>query len=295
MNILFATDGSGPARAGEKTIAALFDRDASKLKVLTVAYTAPYEVMLPDAGYTYTRLDLPVSDPEHTARQAAERLGAAGFDATSIFTRGDPSSEILDELEKGDYDLVVMGGSHTTWLGNTLLGSVSMHVVHHAPTSVLVAHRAPAGAGKVLVGADGSEGAGWAMDAAARVLDTKRCEIEVATVVSRPVAYATYPPIPFTGHVPDYQTLERQHVEQGRRTARVACGRFAANGFGVEEVVLVGSAGPQLLKEAENVGADLVVVGSRGLGAVRRTLLGSVGDQVLRHAPATLIGRKPRS
>lgn len=56
----------------------------------------------------------------------------------------------------------------------------------------------------------------------------------------------------------------------------------------------MGSPGPQLLKEAENVGADLVVVGSRGSGAVRRTLLGSVGDQVLRHAPATLIGRGPR-
>jgi nucleotide-binding universal stress UspA family protein len=35
---------------------------------------------------------------------------------------------------------------------------------------------------------------------------------------------------------------------------------------------------------AEEIGAGLIVVGSRGLGGIRRTMLGSVSDSVVRHA-----------
>jgi nucleotide-binding universal stress UspA family protein len=45
-----------------------------------------------------------------------------------------------------------------------------------------------------------------------------------------------------------------------------------------------------LLSEARAVGADLVVVGARGLGGLRRAI-GSVSDKLARHAPATLVGR----
>lgn len=295
MRILFATDGSAPAREGEKTISCLFDRAASDVTVLTVAPEPAYEMVLPDEAYAYGRLDVPVFDPERVAKEGAARLETEGFTVSSRFSRGSPATEILRELEEGDYDLVVTGASHTTWIGYALLGSVSMKVVHHSPVSVIVAHRAPSGAGRILVGTDGSEDSGYAMEVAANVLDRARCKIEVASVVGHPFAGAAYPPVAFTAHSPGYEMLERRRVEHARQVARRACGVFAANGFEVdEEVVLVGRTASQLLKEVENVGADLVVVGSRGLGAFKRAALGSVSDQVLRHAPATLVGRPPR-
>jgi nucleotide-binding universal stress UspA family protein len=39
----------------------------------------------------------------------------------------------------------------------------------------------------------------------------------------------------------------------------------------------------------EQVGADLVVMGSRGLGGIRRALVGSVSDSVVRHAHCPVI------
>lgn len=119
--------------------------------------------------------------------------------------------------------------------------------------------------------------------------------IEVATVVSHPWMFAaTYPAGTFLGHVLDPQGLERERVEQGRVVAQRASAEARGAGFTVmEEAVLVGRPGHQLLEEAEDIGADLVVIGSRGMGAMSRTLLGSVSDQVARHAPATFVGRRP--
>jgi nucleotide-binding universal stress UspA family protein len=47
--------------------------------------------------------------------------------------------------------------------------------------------------------------------------------------------------------------------------------------------------GDAIVREAEKEGANLIVVGTRGLGAVRRTLLGSVSDYVVRHSTVPVI------
>jgi nucleotide-binding universal stress UspA family protein len=45
-----------------------------------------------------------------------------------------------------------------------------------------------------------------------------------------------------------------------------------------------GRAAETITDVAQNIGADLIVMGSRGLGGVRRALMGSVCDSVVRHA-----------
>ena len=51
-----------------------------------------------------------------------------------------------------------------------------------------------------------------------------------------------------------------------------------------EPHLLIGRPDAAIVWLAEEIGADLVSVGSRGLGAMRRTLIGSVSDSVVRHA-----------
>lgn len=300
MRVLYATDGSSPAREGAGLIVSLFDRTKADIGVFAVTPEPGYDLLAPygisPLGIPQpTPSDLPILDADRVAAAAADHLAENGFSVSSSTARGDPALEIVKTIESGDaYELVVLGASHTTWMGNLLLGRVSMHVLHHAPCSVVVTHRAPTGTGRVLVGTDGSDAARASLRTAAEVLDHDRCAIEAATVVSHPLMFAaTYPAGAFLGHVTDPQGLERERIERGRLVAQRASAEARAAGFKVmEEAVLVGQPGHQLLEEADSIGADLVVVGSRGMGAIGRTLLGSVSDQVVRHAPATFVGRR---
>jgi nucleotide-binding universal stress UspA family protein len=289
MRILFATDGFRPARAGEEMIVGLFDRAKVQIEVFSVE-PDPVVIRPTMDGYLdLTRSDMPVLGAEAVAREAADRLAKEGFTTTFDAANGDPVDEILSAAEKGAFDLIVLGASHDSWLGNTLLGSVSTHVLHGARRPVLVAHRPPSGRARILFGVDGSAGAASAIEFATNILDAARCTTEVAMVVHHPIA-AAYPvgfptPVSYSGN------SERERIEAARRLIQRAGRPLKDAGFAVDEAVLVGGITSQLLKEAENIGADLVVVGSRGLGTMRRTLMGSTSEQMARHAPAGLVSR----
>ncbi|VDL60759.1 unnamed protein product [Hymenolepis diminuta] len=46
--------------------------------------------------------------------------------------------------------------------------------------------------------------------------------------------------------------------------------------------------GDAIIKQAEKIGAHMIIMGTRGLGAIRRTLLGSVSDYVIHESPITV-------
>ena len=57
----------------------------------------------------------------------------------------------------------------------------------------------------------------------------------------------------------------------------------------VETYVERGAPGAVLCERAQALGADVVVVGSRGRGAIRRVLLGSVSSHVVHNAPCPVL------
>jgi len=64
----------------------------------------------------------------------------------------------------------------------------------------------------------------------------------------------------------------------------------------ISSEIIQGSPRQVIVDEAENWGADLIVMGSRGLGAWNRLLLGSVSNAVVHHAKCSVeIVRKPQA
>lgn len=66
----------------------------------------------------------------------------------------------------------------------------------------------------------------------------------------------------------------------------------AARGLGLdnaEHVLLTGSAGQEICALAESLPASVIVLGTRGHGGLRRAVLGSVSDHVVRNAPCPVV------
>ena len=141
---------------------------------------------------------------------------------------------------------------------------------------------------------DGSAQSLAALDTATHLLDGARCNVTVATVLVRPwLPPWVYPPGLVLAAYDAEREAEKRRTADARALVERACATLKERGFSARGTVLEGAAGTQLLKEADNISADLVVVGARGLGPIRRAFLGSVSDQIVRHAGATLVGRGP--
>ena len=281
MKVLFATDGETPAMDA----LSLLERVAAPGSVrITVATVGPDQ----ESG---NEKDQALDD---VLGEATSRLKAAGFAADQRVLVGHPASTIVNEIANGQYELTVLGAGNRSRLGRILLGSVSTKVLHASPSSVLIVHQVsdlqpPT---RVLLGTDGSRYADVAVDQMIRFLDSSSCEIDVVSVaehlmpvISFPIpreAYATQAPTP---------ELEKEWLEGAKAYATDAATKLESAGFKSNAQAQLGSPSLRLLDEMDEVSADLVVVGSRGLGALERAALGSVSDQIVRNAPATLVAR----
>lgn len=186
---------------------------------------------------------------------------AAGWDAQALVERtyGGEGLQFTQLAKKLNPDLVVVG-SRGLGGAKAVLGSVSDMVVHYSarptlvvPYPLLLAERAAAIDGPVILGWDGSAGAQTALTTAARLFPTRTLELVSVDHGDRDTP-------PARNH--DVISLSAET-------------RFAAAARTVAEA---------LTAHARRRQAALVVVGSRGRSAVREVLLGSVAMATLHHA-----------
>lgn len=78
-------------------------------------------------------------------------------------------------------------------------------------------------------------------------------------------------------------------IEEARKNLQAAAARLERPGLSVTQVVLVGHPSEEILGEAAKFEAELIVVGSRGHGALANALLGSVAAALVDHAPCPVL------
>jgi nucleotide-binding universal stress UspA family protein len=128
----------------------------------------------------------------------------------------------------------------------------------------------------VVVGVDGSPEADAALGFAVEEARLRSARLRI--VCAWEPAAAAYAGEAFAA-TPDVFFESEQHAEE---VLRAALGRLAAEGVEAEAVVEEGR--PATVLVEQSAGADLLVVGSRGLSAAKRLLLGSVGHDLAHHA-----------
>lgn len=292
MKVLYAVDGFDASLAAGRLITEMLRVDGT---TITVASVTPRGSLDPDhLILQLDPLDARRSDTAKIVRFAEDALKDAEFATKPMILEGHPATELMRALDSHEYDVVVVGSGNHSWAGAHLLGSVSTRILHEAPCSVLVAHefRETDDVRAVLVSVDGSKAASRTVHFLAGLLDPRRVQAEVLSVTPTPlplVAPALTPvPIPMSASVAE---LDEQAVANARLHVEDAMAILRTAGFQVDGHVQRGHATTTILDEARKDDFDLIAVGSRGLGPVRRILLGSVSEQVVRHAAATFVGR----
>src|SRR5918995_4551642 len=139
---------------------------------------------------------------------------------------------------------------------------------------------------KILLATDGSEEATWAAQTAIDLANKTGSELHVVyadTLPYSPALYEGYPEGVDVGVYVQDASEELMRIGQGRLDEQVRKIK-AAGGSVAQAHYRVGRTDAEITALAEEIGAGLIVLGSRGLGGISRTMLGSVSDSVVRHA-----------
>ena len=279
MRILYATDGRPPAIAAGTLIGRLAAPERAKI---TILHAAEYGNPVVAARYG-----------NRVVEEAEAALAEAGLSCEVVMSQEGPIPSIELELAAGDHGLTVVGAGNHPWFDRLVFGSVSTYLLHEAATPVLVVHRAPDPEHdpvRVLIGTDGSAPAAGAVDALIAVTAPELVEVHVISVAEPTV----FPMWVHPGGVdldPLGRQLREQRLDEAGLHVDAALERLRSEGFSAEGTIAQGPAATEILDRASEVGADIVVVGARGLGAIARLTVGSVSGHLARTAPATLVSR----
>lgn len=297
MKVLLAIDRSPFSKAATQAVIREIRPEGTEIRVLHAVVSAAVP-MVPDwdAGSERVR-----KEATELVGEAQKSLRDAGFQVETLIQEADPRTAIIDQAQKWEPDLIVLGSHGYKGLHRLLIGSVAEFVARHAACPVQIVRMSDteaAGAGKrpgpaevelrkILVAIDGSKYSEAAVNELLQKPWPEGTEVRVLSV-----AHAFPPAFQDPYHLitaAHDESLEKEQERAGRDVAQVA-ERIAkqAPGFKVTTAVLEGSPKRQIIEEAERWGADLILLGSHGRGPAARFLLGSVAEAVATHAPCSV-------
>jgi nucleotide-binding universal stress UspA family protein len=271
--ILLATDGSEDAELAATTAVGLARNTASELHVVHTWRTGPsvhFDALV--------RQEMEREAQGILDGQVKKIEGLGGSVAQARLSEGGASEEIVALAEEIGAGLIEVGSRGRGRIRRLLMGSVSDAVARHARCPVIVVRWKPVVfPAKILLATDGSEEATLALQTAADLSEKTGSELHVVHIGEVPLVY--HPER--HGYRIQY---ERDEKEARELLESQVAGIKAAAATVAQEHLRMGKADEHIVVLAEELGADLIVMGSRGLGGVKRALMGSVSDSVVRHA-----------
>lgn len=217
-----------------------------------------------------------------------DELAKADSDATPIVVADSSPARVLHTTAEHHHaDLIVVGSDHHGPVGRVLPGDVTASTLHAAPCAVAVAPRSYADADHrirtVGVAYNGAAEAELALTAAVELVHATGAKADV-TYVQTPFAIPTgWTPYAAMANV----EIQRDMREEATRQVSEATARFEQDGFPAVGQTPDGLAHEGLAELSRR--ADVVLIGSRGYGPLRRLLLGSTSSKLVRDASCPVI------
>ncbi|GBG74552.1 hypothetical protein CBR_g18963 [Chara braunii] len=242
-----------------------------------------------------------------------EAAAEAKIPCQGEIVRGDPRDAICRHVEKDGADILVLGCRGLGGVKRAFLGSVSDHCAHHCPCPVVVVKdpHVPQGEAnpmetdyerRIIVAVDQSYDAAiaftWAVDNFFRCTDT----VTVLHVLPRllpaytiDVSGTALGMMPVSVSEAAMARLSKNAAEAGEELLRKFAEQAKEANLNCTTRLIPGDPREVIIDECERLCATSLVIGSRGLGPIKRAILGSVSDHCAHNAPCPVIIVKPLS
>lgn len=197
--------------------------------------------------------------------------------------KGDPGTKVCEVAEEMGCKLIVVPSHGRHGVARVMLGSVAERIIRHCHCSVLVLLRTKEEPSnpqttdwlprkRVIVPIDFSEASASAIATALEIAESRE-GIDVISVAPRVDEVSFYGVAP----MPDDVRLENCRQNLTKYLTEHGYGSLPAHAF-------IGDPGAAIVQHAGEVGADLIVMPSQGLHGLKRLVLGSTTERVLRHS-----------
>lgn len=143
---------------------------------------------------------------------------------------------------------------------------------------------------KVILATDGTKQSEDALEITKTLNIKEGDEIRVISVVDMalPLSVDVY-----AGYLPSTEEIENAVKEKAEKTLETTGDKlkeiFSEKNVSIVLELLNGSPESRIVEKAEEIEADLIIVGSHGYNRWERLLLGSVSDSVIHHAPCSVL------
>ncbi len=225
---------------------------------------------------------------EHALRQAGRDLPPDVAASKHLIAERSPARGLSDFAESTGADVIVLGSSRDAQAGRVTSGRLARRIVQGSPCAVALApaglrDRSPLRLARIGVAVDGQPECEEALIAAA--------ELARASGASLIAIAAVDSPDPVVGQFgASAERLVRESLHSAAQHALDHAVETVPAGVALETRLqangpVVGS----LATVAREAGLDLLVMGSRAFGPVRRVLLGSVSAELMADAPCALL------
>ncbi len=276
--ILFPTDRSDSAEQARRHASFLADRHGAQLHAIRVEEREAdwNDVIDIQEADVLSDLRLDADPGALSPTQVVERS----------FVHPSVADGILSYAAEHDIDLIVMGTHGRRGVQRWMMGSIAEEVVRRSECPVLTVvartqdpdDEAPASVGRLLVPVDFSDPTDSLIGHAREIAlayDADIALLHVIEPVSLPNAYGTAP-----------LTLDPDSVREDARAAlEDRADRLREAGLDVDTHLRTGHPAENILAAVEDEAADVVTIATHGRTGMRRILLGSIAEKVVRRAP----------
>jgi len=209
---------------------------------------------------------------EKALAEAARRASGQKVLVKPVCEHGEPFERIVDLAEAENCDLIVMGRSGRRNFQRAVIGSVTARVIGYGQKDVLVVPpQASIGWSNLLIATDGSR--------FSKIAERKAIEFAQAYGAELHAIMSVDLPAEFYGEA--FEVVERL-VQEAKNYLLQVRDLAERSGVSVKTAVREGIAADVILAYAEEKKIDTVVVGSHGRSGLRRLLMGSVAESVIR-------------